>query len=65
MYTGYFPDVKESLEAWYRKIKANTYNTIIELRVDFPSADAVADNKLICFNIKGEDSFHPGVPHTR
>ena len=34
-------------------MKANQYPDIVELRKSFPTADPVANNTLICFNIKG------------
>lgn len=34
-------------------MKANQYSDVVELRKTFPTADPVANNTLICFNIKG------------
>ena len=45
------PDCSSALESWYRIVKRTDFNSFIELRQAFPSADDV-DN-LTVFNIGG------------
>ena len=45
------PDCSTALESWYRIVKRTDFNSFIELRQAFPSADKV-DN-LTVFNIGG------------
>ena len=45
------PDCAHALESWYRIIKLTNFNTFIELRRVFPSADQV--EKFTVFNIGG------------
>lgn len=45
------PSSKNSLNAWYKIISKNNYNSFNELRQTFPSADIVG--KLTVFNISG------------
>jgi mRNA interferase HigB len=45
------PDCSSALESWYRIVKRTDFNTFMELRQTFPSADKV-DN-LAVFNIGG------------
>lgn len=52
-YCSVYPSIGSAVSDWYTLIKNNTYWDIIELRRTFPTADPIADNKLICFNIKG------------
>ena len=52
-YYAVYPSVETACSEWYRLMKANQYPDIVELRKTFPTADPVANNTLICFNIKG------------
>ncbi len=52
-YCSLYPSIESAVSSWYSLMRLNTYWSIIELRKTFPTADPVADNKLICFNIKG------------
>ena len=52
-YCSVYPSIRPAVTDWYTLMKQNTYWDIIELRKTFPTADSVADNQLICFNIKG------------
>jgi mRNA interferase HigB len=45
------PDCSTALESWYRIVKRSDFNSFMELRQTFPSADQV-DN-LTVFNIGG------------
>jgi mRNA interferase HigB len=45
------PDVKNALAQWYKLIKQNEFESFVELRASFPSADQVG--KLTVFNIGG------------
>ena len=46
-------DAKTSLARWYRIVNSADYQTFIELRETFPSADMVGD--LVVFNIGGNN----------
>jgi mRNA interferase HigB len=52
-YYALYPSVESACNEWYRLMKANQYSDIVSLRKTFPTADPVANNTLICFNIKG------------
>ena len=45
------PDSDTPLDTWYRIIRSNRFETFVELRRFFPSADKVGN--LIVFNIGG------------
>ena len=45
------PDCSIALESWYRIVKRTDFNSFIELRQTFPSADNVGN--LTVFNIGG------------
>ena len=45
-------DAEAALTAWYRVAKYAEWNDLNDLKKDYPSADLVADNRVI-FNIKG------------
>ena len=45
------PDCSTALESWYRIVKRTDFNSFIELRQAFPSADNVGN--LTVFNIGG------------
>ena len=44
-------DAEKSLTRWYRIVNSADYQTFVELRETFPSADMVGD--LVVFNIGG------------
>ena len=45
-------NAEEALLTWYKVVKKAEWNNLIDLKKDFPSADYVADNRVV-FNIKG------------
>ena len=45
------PDCSTALESWYRIVKRTDFNSFIELRQTYPSADQVGN--LTVFNIGG------------
>ncbi|NLD38658.1 MAG: type II toxin-antitoxin system HigB family toxin [Desulfatiglans sp.] len=45
------PDCSSALESWYRIVKRTNFNSFVELRNTFPSADNVGN--LTVFNIGG------------
>ena len=46
-----YPDSKSSLLRWYKIVARTEFNSLMDLRQTFPSADQVGD--LIVFNING------------
>ncbi len=46
-----YPDTNNALANWYRQMKQNDFDSIVEIREIFPSADKVG--KLTVFNIGG------------
>lgn len=46
-----YPDTNNALAQWYQLIKENKFNSFVELREMFPSADQVG--KLTVFSIGG------------
>lgn len=47
-------DCEQQLKAWYRETEKAKWNSPNELKVDYPSASILKNNR-ICFNIKGND----------
>lgn len=45
-------DSEQPLKAWYREVSKANWKNINELKVDFPSASILKDNRIV-FNIKG------------
>lgn len=45
-------DCEQQLKAWYQEVHKVTWKNHNELKVDFPSASILNDNR-VCFNIKG------------
>lgn len=45
---------KQYLIAWFKTTKAASWNSVQEIRNDFPSAEMVVDGKVV-FNIKAND----------
>lgn len=48
------PDSKAHLTSWFKTVRKAEWKDFNALKVDFRSADLVADNRLI-FNIKGNN----------
>lgn len=46
------PDCEQQLKAWYQEAGNSTWKNHNELKIDFPSASILNDNR-VCFNIKG------------
>lgn len=51
-YSRRYPDASGPLTGWYKMMKNGHYNSLTELREDFPTADFIPPNR-VCFNIKG------------
>ncbi len=47
-----YPLIKAPLDAWYHLVKRADWNSLAELKCDFPSADYVQNDRYV-FNIKG------------
>jgi len=47
-------DCEQQLKAWFREAKRAQWNTINELKTDYPSASILRGNRIV-FNIKGND----------
>lgn len=45
------PDATSALQHWYKEVKSKEFNSFVELRMTFPSADKVG--KLTVFNVGG------------
>ncbi|MGB0978043.1 MAG: type II toxin-antitoxin system HigB family toxin [Croceimicrobium sp.] len=45
-------DCELQLKAWYRETEKSNWDSINELRRDYPSASILKDNRIV-FNIKG------------
>ena len=45
-------DSEEQLKSWYRELEKARWKNINELKLEYPSASILKNNK-ICFNIKG------------
>lgn len=46
------PDSEQALKSWFREFELGTWRTYNELKVDYPSASILKDNRVV-FNIKG------------
>jgi mRNA interferase HigB len=46
------PDCKEQLKSWFRETENSNWNTLNELKNDYPSASILKDNRIV-YNIKG------------
>lgn len=46
------PDVKASLEAWYKEAEHACWNSPEEIKRRYPSSDPITGNRMV-FNIKG------------
>lgn len=47
-------DCEQQLKSWYQEADKATWKNHNELKVDFPSASILNDNR-VCFNIKGNN----------
>lgn len=45
---------KVALEEWYKKVSKINWDNLNEVKLTFPSADYVGNNRVV-FNIKGND----------
>ena len=45
-------DSEEQLKSWYRETEKSKWKNINELKLEYPSASILKDNKIV-FNIKG------------
>ncbi len=45
-------DSEQALKSWYQEVSKASWKTINKLKVDFPSASILQDNRIV-FNIKG------------
>lgn len=48
------PNARASLEDWYRVARRSDWNTPDQVKIRYPSASIIADNRVV-FNIKGND----------
>ncbi|MFL0685109.1 MAG: type II toxin-antitoxin system HigB family toxin [Algoriphagus aquaeductus] len=46
------PDSEQALKSWFREFELGSWRTYNELKVDYPSASILKDNRVV-FNIKG------------
>ncbi|MDC7218896.1 MAG: type II toxin-antitoxin system HigB family toxin [Spirochaetales bacterium] len=47
------PDSKKPLEDWYSAMKNNSFNTMPDLKLRFPTADYMSEWDRYCFNVHG------------
>lgn len=47
-------DSEQQLKAWFRETEKASWKNINELKVEYPSASILRDNKIV-FNIKGNN----------
>ncbi|MFD0797317.1 type II toxin-antitoxin system HigB family toxin [Maribacter chungangensis] len=47
-------DCELPLKTWYRETEKSNWNTINELKSDYPNASILKNNRIV-FNIKGND----------
>ena len=45
-------DCEQQLTAWYRETEKSEFKNLNELKIEYPSASILTDNRII-FNIKG------------
>jgi mRNA interferase HigB len=46
------PDCEQQLKAWYREAESAKWKGPKDIKVDYPSASIIEDNRIV-FNIKG------------
>ena len=56
-----YPNVRTSLDSWYRIVKHSNYDSLMDLRKTFPSADPVEG--FTVFNIGGNNARLISVIH--
>ena len=47
-----FPDAEFQLKVWYNTCKKSDWDSLNDLKIDFPNASIVKDDRIV-FNIKG------------
>lgn len=47
-------DCEQALQSWYREAEKAEWRSIAELKMEYPSASILKDNRLV-FNIKGNN----------
>lgn len=45
-------DSEQQLKAWFRETEKSAWNTIHDLKMEYPNASILKDNRIV-FNIKG------------
>ena len=48
------PGAREPLQAWYREVEKEDWDTPARVRLRYPTASILAGNRMV-FNIKGND----------
>ncbi|AUS06838.1 type II toxin-antitoxin system HigB family toxin [Pseudotamlana carrageenivorans] len=48
------PDSEQQLTSWYRETEKAAWNSINELKTEYPNASILKDNRIV-FNIKGNN----------
>ena len=48
------PSAREPLQAWYREVEREDWDTPARVRLRYPTASILAGNRVV-FNIKGND----------
>ena len=48
------PDAEQALRAWYGRVDTARWETIADIKSDFPSADYVGNGRFV-FNIRGNN----------
>lgn len=48
------PSAEVGLKGWYKKVKAAKWKSMHDLKMDFPTADIIGNDRVI-FDIKGND----------
>ncbi len=46
------PDAETPLRVWFKKVEQSKWKSINDLKIDFPKADYVGNNRVV-FDIKG------------
>lgn len=52
MFWERYPDAKEPLQAWYREVEHEDWDTPAKVKAKYRNASIVGDNRVV-FNIKG------------
>lgn len=53
-YCNEYPNAKKALIGWYLEIHQSSFNNLNELKLRFPNASIIGDDRVI-FNIMGND----------